>query len=380
MKKLKHPDNMEKAELWRRYAARQPGRTPVILGTNPRVVLFNREWNPEGYTFEQMFSDPQVHVEVVLRHQLYCRTVLNRFTDSPTGLPEEWHIGMHLQNIVEAAWLGAGIDFPSNQVPSTSPILDDARKEDIFSQDIDHPLDSPFYRKYKALWEEMRRICSTLKYAGRPVKLSPPVFVGTDGPVTVACNLRGTNFLTDLVEDPEYADRLLIFLTDAAIKRRQACFDAWAIPEKDRGNWMADDSIALISPGMYRERVLPLHKRFYETGPRDAVRGMHLCGDATRHFKTIARELGVTSFDTGFPVDHGALRGELGPDVEILGGPEVALLERGTPDEVYARTRQILLSGVRDGGRFQLREGNNLPPGCPLENLDAMYEACLELR
>jgi len=84
------------------------------------------------------------------------------------------------------------------------------------------------------------------------------------------------------------------------------------------------------------------------------------------------------SFDTGFPVDHGGLRRELGPDVEILGGPEAPLLRGGTAEEVYARTRDILRSGVMDGGRFVLREANNLPPCCPEANLDAMYRACLE--
>ena len=105
---------------------------------------------------------------------------------------------------------------------------------------------------------------------------------------------------------------------------------------------------------------------------------MHLCGDATRHFPMLRDELNVMSFDTGFPVDHGRLRQTLGPDVEILGGPEVTLLRHGTPEAVYERTRAILQSGVMEGGRFILREGNNLPPCCPEANLEAMYRACLD--
>jgi uroporphyrinogen-III decarboxylase len=37
--------------------------------------------------------------------------------------------------------------------------------------------------------------------------------------------------------------------------------------------------------------------------------------------------------------------------------------------------RRILQSGVLEGGRFLLREGNNLAPGTPLENTEAMYYA-----
>ena len=56
----------------------------------------------------------------------------------------------------------------------------------------------------------------------------------------------------------------------------------------------------------------------------------------------------------------------------------MALLLGGTAEDVFERTRQILTSGVMAGGRFVLREGNNLPPGCPEENLAAMYRCCLE--
>ena len=113
-------------------------------------------------------------------------------------------------------------------------------------------------------------------------------------------------------------------------------------------------------------------------GRRAQPRGIHLCGDATRHFVTLRDELNVQSFDTGFPVDFGKLRRELGPDVEIMGGPPVADLLHGTPESVYEKSKQILLSGIKEGGRFILREGNNLPPCTPVENLEAMYRACLD--
>jgi uroporphyrinogen-III decarboxylase len=74
-------------------------------------------------------------------------------------------------------------------------------------------------------------------------------------------------------------------------------------------------------------------------------------------------------------VDHGRLRRELGPDVIIRGGPHVEMLRSAGPDEVYAETVRILGSGVLEGGMFVLREGNNLAPGTPLDNTEAMYRA-----
>jgi uroporphyrinogen-III decarboxylase len=103
-------------------------------------------------------------------------------------------------------------------------------------------------------------------------------------------------------------------------------------------------------------------------------RGVHLCGDATRHFATHRDELNIRSFDTGFPVDFGAIRRALGPDIRIQGGPHVDLVLRATPDEVYAECRRILQTGIADGP-FVLREGNNLAPHTPPENVAAMYRA-----
>ena len=145
---------------------------------------------------------------------------------------------------------------------------------------------------------------------------------------------------------------------------------------------LADDSIQLISPAMYEEWILPLHEWWYSsssaTTPASKKRGIHLCGNVSRHLPLIHEKLGVVSFDTGFPIDHGALRKALGTDVEISGGPHVGLLQTGTPQQCYVCARDILLSGIKEGGRFILQEGNNLPPACPMDNLRAVYAACLE--
>jgi uroporphyrinogen-III decarboxylase len=101
---------------------------------------------------------------------------------------------------------------------------------------------------------------------------------------------------------------------------------------------------------------------------------IHACGDATRHFRTLRDKLGVYEFDTGFPIDWGELRRELGPEVTIWGGPSIMVLKDGRPEEVQAEASRILNSGICAGGRFVLREGNNLAPGTPLANLAAMYE------
>lgn len=369
--------NSEKTLVWKSYHEYKPIRVPVRLGTNPRVVLLNPQWNPKGYTFEQAAEDPRIHLEVALQHCLYQRTQINQYADEPTGLPACWEVSMNVYNVYEAAILGAPLEYLPGQVPDTKVFLDESHKLEIFEQDISLPMENPYIKDRMAFWSEMEKISSGMQFEGRPVRLLPWSLLGTDGPVTVAMNLRGSDFMEDLVVDPEYADRLMRFITQAAINRR-AAFEAYWGDRVGHGNGMADDSIAMLSTQMYKEQVLPIHRMFYDAVPAKRARGMHLCGNATRHFPLIHEQLGVTSFDTGFPVNFGELREKLGDDVEVSGGVEVAMLMNGTSDQVYQRTQTILQSGIIRGGRFVMREGNNLPPNTPLENLAAMYQATLD--
>ena len=371
------PDNAEKQRVWQAYFDREPARVPMRVTCNPRMILLDPDRNEDGYTAEQCDQDPEIHVRVALLFQRFVHFELNQYTDSPTGAPERWQIGLIGNNIYEAMAFGAVIQYHPGQVPDAEPIFTDENKHELFKVDIDHPLETGYFRDVLAFWQQMQRVCEGMRFEGRPVELMPWCPAGTDGPVTVACGLRGTDFLMDLAGDPAYARKLLEFVTRAAIVRRHAMWDYWG-EAVEHGNWMADDSCAMLGVEMYERLVLPMHRMLYESGNQQAARCMHMCGDATRLFPTIRRELNVTIFDTGFPVDHGKLREQLGEDVEISGGPEVALLLGGTTDEVYQRTCDILRSGIMRGGRYILQEGNNLPPRTPMANIEAMYRACLD--
>jgi uroporphyrinogen-III decarboxylase len=51
------------------------------------------------------------------------------------------------------------------------------------------------------------------------------------------------------------------------------------------------------------------------------------------------------------------------------------LLKDGRPEEIRKEVKRICESGIMRGGRFVLREANNLAPGTPVENIEAMYAA-----
>ena len=180
-----------------------------------------------------------------------------------------------------------------------------------------------------------------------------------------------------MYEDPDYVRQLFDYITEATIKRIQGIRELNGDPLKADDFGYADDSIAMLSTEMMKEFVLPFHKKLYKAVSNGTKpTGMHLCGDATRHFKTLCDEMNVRSFDTGFPVDFTWLRNELGPDVEIQGGPKVDVVLSGSKDELINESKRILQSGIMEGGRFILKEGNNLAPCTPMENISTMREAC----
>lgn len=368
-----------KAEVWAVYGAGRPRRVPVTLGTNNRVFLLDPRFDAEGLDYALAFRAPEAMVLAQLRWQYVCRCRYHVLSDHPTELPESWEISADTQNVYEAAFFGAPIHFHATGQPETTPILTDDNKRSVFDADIDRPLARGFFKDVIDLCERMGAFVAGKTFFGCPITIVPYTALGTDGPLTVAMNLRGPAILTDLKRDPAYAHQLFDFLVAAAVKRHHAFLAHGNLPPPPEV-WMADDSIALLSPAQYREFLLPQHRAWYAgVDPHaDRKRGMHLCGDATRHFAALRDECGVTSFDTGFPVDFAALRRELGPEVEIAGGVDVPTLLVGTPEEVYARAREILRSGVRAGGRFIFREGNNLPPRIPWANLAAMYQAAFD--
>ncbi|NLE67953.1 MAG: hypothetical protein GX608_11065 [Lentisphaerae bacterium] len=373
--------NEEKKAVWDAYRARKPIRVPLRWNANPRVILLNPELNPEGYSFEAYFTDPRVTLAVQARFQEYCADVLSAACDAPSGLPDAWSFYADCQNVYDGCYFGARLVFEDGQTPGACPTFGIEDVDGFLERDFSKPLENPWLKKHLAFAERLKAAAKSFSHLGRRGAVSP-VSLGFDGPVTAAAMLFGTDFFCLLGLDPPKAARVIEKITRGAILRTRALAELTAPWQKAPWGWLADDSIQLVSAQMYEELVLPAHELWYsstsDTTPGSKQRSMHLCGDATRHFKTIRDKLGVASFDTGFPVDHGALRRSLGPEVEISGGPRAGLLQAGTPGECAEAARNILRSGVMEGGRFILQEGNNLPPRTPIANLQAVYGVCRE--
>ena len=371
----------EKAAIWQAYRDRRPTRVPLRWNINTRVAVLNPALNPEGFDYQAVFHDPQTLITVATRTRVHHATTLAAVSDAPGALPDVIEIGVDNQNIYDAAYFGARVAFRAGQVPDTEPAytLDDLDR--FLAMDFSRPLENPWLSARLRFHEEVARVATSRRCEGRPLRVAP-YLLGFDGPLTVALNLFGSEVLLLLAAEPGRARQLFDFLAREVLRRNSALRTRAGLPPRTVQGSLADDSIQLISSAMVEAHLLPVYEAYMAGTSTSTVasksRSMHLCGDATRHLPLLADRLGITSFDTGFPVDHGALRASLGEDIEISGGPEVALLLQGTPEACHGRTQAILQSGIKRGGRFILQEANNLPPRVPVDNLAAVYAACQE--
>lgn len=368
--------NEQVRQVWEAYHAGKPTRVPVILGVNSRILLLNPELNTDGISFRQYSEDADTMARMQLQSQHYIRHHL--LQDAEMGPPKDgWHIGIDLQNYYEAAWFGAPVEYRDGQVPDTSPILTDDNKRMLFDMGIPDPFSGGVMARAWRLYEQMKANMGSYSHAGLPVLgVGPPAGFGTDGPMTVACSLRGaTQLCLDFYEDPDYARELLGYITEATIQRISALREQFGQDAKPTCWGFADDSIELLSVDMYVEFILPYHKTLIGALAGEGPHSVHLCGNVERLMPTLKRELNLNVWDAGFPVDCGKMREALGPDFEIHTGPKVSTLLHGTAEEVESESKYILESGIMSGGRFLLREANNLSPCTPVENVTAMYES-----
>jgi uroporphyrinogen-III decarboxylase len=368
--------NEESKAVWDAYRAGNPIRVPVTLWSDARYFLLDPAFNPGNrITFQDFLQNADIMMDVQLSGAQHRAFTVALFCDDQAGPPDEYHVTVDMLRFFDAGFFGCPLHYCEGQMPDTVPILSGDQKNLLFDRGLPDPLTGGIFGWAHEMHSQMlERIGKGFTFAGKPV-FCDPFGMGTDGPLTVATSLRGTELYLDFYTDPAYVHQLLDFVTTGTIARIRAHRQFFNLPPISEDWSYADDAVQMLSTAMVREFVLPYHKKLKQELSRADDVSLHLCGDATRHFKMFRDEMNVASFDTGFPIDFAWVRKELGPGVEIQGGVRAPQLATGTPDEIHAEARRILESGIMEGGRFILKEANDLVPCTPLENMNALYQA-----
>ena len=184
------------------------------------------------------------------------------------------------------------------------------------------------------------------------------------------------NMALKSVEEPELCgdvlERLAV-LAEAAIDR---CAAHEAVGAVFYAEDMGFNRGLMLSPRWMRQWVIPHLKRFAEACHRHGKPFLlHSCGQIDALMEDLIETVGIDarhSFQDNIePVEE--VYRKYHHRIAILGGVDVDLLARGTPEQVRRRTREIL-EACAPGGGFCMGSGNSLTNYIRMENYYAMLD------
>jgi len=347
-----------------------PDRVPVVPALAHRFLV------PKvGVRFRDYYGDP----EVMLRTQILAQKWLmeNVRTDACAIIGPWVGAWTDFQNSFEAGSLGVEIVFPDDDIPWVGRgwVKDEADLARLERMEFVHAGVNARQIAYrKAMIEVADKY--PVRFRGGPIfhpGANPALTHTSDGPFGVAGDLMGaTEIFIAVKERPDFVRELLRIVTDKLIAWLDFCWDEERLPEPRDLAW-TDDLAVSLSAETYRDIVLPFEKRL--RGRFDGRISLHMCGRSDHLLETFRDDLRIHEYQGfGYEVELERIRDVMGGRVVLLGNVNPMLIRDGTPDEVREATRRVIeVLGPSRG--LIVQDGNNVPPGSPLANINAMMEA-----
>jgi len=148
--------------------------------------------------------------------------------------------------------------------------------------------------------------------------------------------------------------------------------------------WPGDDmgfkTGTLIRPEQLIQYILPHHKRFAEIAHNAGLPYfLHSCGNVLSIMDNLIDDVKIDakhSFeDVIIPIADFQKR--FGDRIGVLGGVDVDILTKKSPDDIRAHTRKII-DTCAPRGRFAIGSGNSIPSYVPTDNYLAMIDEALK--
>jgi uroporphyrinogen decarboxylase len=358
----------ERVEKVRRFE--RPDRVPVIPALGTRFLVPRA-----GARFRDYFADP----ETMLRTQILAQKWLmeNVHTDA-FAVTGPW-VGAwtDFENTFEAGSLGVEVVFPDDDIPWVGHgwVADDADLRRLEAMDF---VRSGLNARQLDFRRRMIEVADKypVRFLGGPVfhpGANPSLTHTSDGPFGVAGDLMGqTDLFLAVKERPDFVRELLRIVTDKLIAWLDFCWAEMGLPVPKDFAW-TDDLAVSLSAEDFRAVVLPAERRL--RFHFDGRLSLHMCGRSDHLLEIFRDDLAIHELQGfGYEVDLDRVAAVLGGRVTLLGNVDPMLIHAGTPDQVRAATRRVLDTLAPLGGLI-IQDGNNIPPGSPLANINAMMEA-----
>jgi len=200
-----------------------------------------------------------------------------------------------------------------------------------------------------------------------------------EGTFNTAANIAGASKLTKwMLKKPDAAHYLLRLATDFLVGVCEYYKEEFGTENIAFFGGEPSASNNMISPKHFETFALPYIK---ETHERVLALGFdtfltHICGEQNLnlpYWATIPMgNPGLVSF--GHEVDLETAAGYFPKDI-IVGNLEPAIIQVGTPEEVYEAAKKVVLQGKKLLNGFIFAPGCEMPPMASVENAKAMTKA-----
>jgi uroporphyrinogen decarboxylase len=347
-----------------------PDRVPVLPAIGHRFLV-----PMTGTRFRDYYADPETMLRTQIRAQKW---LMENIRTDAHGITGAW-VGAwtDFQNTFEAGSLGVEIAFPDDDIPWVGPgwIREERDLRRLETKDFVHSgLNARQIDYRRAMISVAEKY--PVKFEGGPVfypGANPNLTHTSDGPFGVAGDLMGnTELFLACGERPDFVRELIRIVTDKLITWLDFCAEEERL-ERPVGLAWTDDLAVSLSRRMYEEIVLPFEKRL-----RDHFDGwamLHMCGRSDHLLEVFRDGLRIHELQGfGYEVDLDRVTAILSGRVVLLGNVNPMLIHSGTSAEVREATRRVI-EKLGPGRGFIIQDGNNIPPGSPIENINAMMEA-----
>ena len=201
-----------------------------------------------------------------------------------------------------------------------------------------------------------------------------PTFGGTIGPFSLARRLFDmTEIMVGLMEEPEMVHELLEKCTQFLIEFAKAFKKAGA-----HGIIIAEPASGLLSPANCTEFSSDYVKRIVDAVQDDYFMVMlHNCGN-TKNLVPSLLSTGSMAFHFGNAVDMRDIMPQIPWGRIAFGNIDPArTFKNGSAENMKEKTME-LLNNTANYKNFVLSSGCDVPPGTPVENVEAFYETLAE--
>ena len=334
------------------------------------VNTLHRKGDPAKVPFLELFADPEIIAAVLeeppapAKDKINNRATLELWVDQRIRF---WHYLGY-----DAFWLGANLSWGKLHSLESGDTAGLPREKRTWVNE---------QRGRIASWEDFDNYpwpafkdvdFYPMEYAARHLPEGMGIIAQIGGVLEPAMWLMGyETFALALYEQPDLVEAIFKRLIEVYAPLAKTLVQMDGVV----GLWMGDDmghkNGPMISPRHLRKHVFPIQKQIAAiTHAAGLPFLLHSCGNLASVMEDLIENVGIDakhSFeDVIEPVEQFSHR--WGARVSVIGGVDIDLLTRGSPEQIRTRTRQILTACAGSGG-YILGTGNSVANYIPPRKL-----------